>query len=867
MRRIVVAAGVALVALALLLPSTHASSTPVATSDEQYTAMGRVFPDPHGCNAAGSPFAKGTICATDFLQHSEMIDGLTYLETLFPDFVEFYQLDEDFNCQGKPVADAKDACADFKSAGLPVTADAQQGEGLARDRVPLHMVRITDERVPNKNKKYFVFPLSIHGIERAGVEGGTRAAEDLATWAACQSEGEAPAIVDCANPDNAAPHPLMEATPKGSINAGDALKKAVVYFIYPNPDGWRRGERTTGTQFYQRYNGNGVDLNRDWPTQGFTFRPYTPWSEPETSGFGKVLQAIGPHDASGDPKWDGGIDLHGQLVDRAFSFTLMGASQRPYDKNQRILQVVKGAWADAEKRLAWSTLIKPNDAPPQPDDPRLYGVQWGTVWDTIDYTVTGALGDWIDSPIGLNGDGIDNEMSLSHLSNCGVGSCFDQDVEQLHVDGNKSLVYSMINFSLKPESHRFGTKGKVGYVFNKRVVAARARKHNVPKKYQKYPPQEPISDQLLTAANEYTQEFEIKGPKDKVYNGGVGVTITCNNVQGVGPCALNEARLERKKPQEPNAQGEEWEVVNSYFNQGNTYVQAGQALHANYPVPGTYRVKLYNNPQGVFDADIEFSREQAWEDPGQLAYRASNMGFWKDLSKFARPRLGKVTVPQILRSKKWRRRFDTIVLTDSVYSKKVARKLKSWVAKQDGNLVLTDSSLKMLPRMGIVKGKSSVAAGNVYAGYVNFASQKRESTYKDKLAHNVNQPGAAEGGAPSNDDPQPGGEIHRHQTYEPVPIGFSIQTPGGGDSNNSPYWYVSAAAWKKAKGTQHVTGTTQQTTNVSLGETKFHGGRIRIIGALLPMPTEKFDHPFGLADYSLTYTGYQLLKNALAWKS
>jgi hypothetical protein len=29
------------------------------------------------------------------------------------------------------------------------------------------------------------------------------------------------------------------------------------------------------------------------------------------------------------------------------------------------------------------------------------------------------------------------------------------------------------------------------------------------------------------------------------------------------------------------------------------------------------------------------------------------------------------------------------------------------------------------------------------------------------------------------------------------------------------------------------------------------------------MPTEQYYHPFGLANYSLTYTGYQLLQNGL----
>ena len=32
-------------------------------------------------------------------------------------------------------------------------------------------------------------------------------------------------------------------------------------------------------------------------------------------------------------------------------------------------------------------------------------------------------------------------------------------------------------------------------------------------------------------------------------------------------------------------------------------------------------------------------------------------------------------------------------------------------------------------------------------------------------------------------------------------------------------------------------------------------------------PTKKFDHPFGLASYALTYAGYQVLNNALTWRN
>lgn len=50
---------------------------------------------------------------------------------------------------------------------------------------------------------------------------------------------------------------------------------------------------------------------------------------------------------------------------------------------------------------------------------------------------------------------------------------------------------------------------------------------------------------------------------------------------------------------------------------------------------------------------------------------------------------------------------------------------------------------------------------------------------------------------------------------------------------------------------------------VVLGESE--AGRIGILGAVLPDPTEEYYHPFGLQNYAVTYTGYTLLKNHLAW--
>lgn len=686
--------------LALLPRPAHAF--PVASDAATYEQCGRVFPDPQAYWPSPeqapqlSPWAKGNaVCqAQDFLGWDETIAGLQFLasDEMFADFVDVYDLSD----ESGPYWDVlEDAGLDGLTAGLP-TAD------LSRDKAPLYLVRVTDEEdtaTPIADREHFVYTLSIHGIERAGVEGGIRAIEDLATWASCEKHGDEQSPADCAQeqagPDN--PHPILETMPDESVTAGEALKQTSVWFVLSNPDGWRRGDKQKAVQdpgsepgfFYQRYNGNGVDMNRDWPTRGFTFRPYTPWSEPETRATGEVLKAI-------KDKWTGGIDLHGQLIDRAFSFTLIGGAERPFDKDRRVLQFVKGAWADAEERLQWHPTIKSNDEPPScvepglgagtnepPDcDPsgRMYGVQWGTIWDTIAYTVTGALGDWMDSDLGLDADGVDNEMSMSHLANCGVGTCFLKDFEQLHVDGNKSLIYAMIHYSLVPEDTTFRYDGEAGYLHNPDRISRAGSSTPGSENPDDLPQQDPISFTIDHSPEETVHEFEVEGADQGVYNGSMSATVTWNNVSGVGMGSLNEIALERYRGEEedPDTDQEEpddWEEVNTYYNQSFIYLQGGAKLDANYPSPGRYRVRINGDAPSRFEVEVTFGEEQAWPDPGQLPYDVSNMDFFDDLAPFASEKDGTVDpdklqpvdIEDVMAGGVDLLEFDTIVAADNAF--------------------------------------------------------------------------------------------------------------------------------------------------------------------------------------------------------
>jgi hypothetical protein len=803
-----------------------AAAAPVATNDALYTVCGRVFADPQAYGPEPlpqipnqSPFAKGNAACrpTTFISYDDAIAGLTYLEERYPEFVELYNLNEDF-------ADVLDpAQGDGFSAGLATTTQL-------RDSSPLYLLRITDETVPEEQKKLFAVSLSIHGIERAGLEGGLRAAEDLATWGA-------------ESPDQR----IME-TLDDSLPAGEVLKKSAVYFVLANPDGWRRGDLSTAGASFSRYNGNGVDLNRDWPAMGYTYTPYTAWSEPETRSFGKVLKHI-------RSKWDGGLDLHGQMNADSFSFTLLRSSQRDYAENQRMLQYVTGAWKDAEARLSWSSLIKPNDGSDTTPG-KMFGVKWGTTWDTIGYTNTGSISNWFDDDLGLGADAISNEMSFSHVTNCGTGNCFLPDIEQLHVDGNKSLIYGLINYTLLPEDDQMRYTGRAAYVDHGRRLTRKPDLNVVPTEPVNQD-QQPFS-LVHDGQNPSTFEFDIPG---KV--GGVRAQVSYTGVNGAGTGVVMTTYLDRYAADDEHAEtdADGWETVQQDNSGAEAqYLPAGAQLDVATPIPGHYRVRVEGSAPGPIDGFVQLTQQLSVDDPGQRALDASNMDFFPELREdmTSPDQLGRIATAELLGGTAPLTAYDTLVASDKSFAaattpaarKALGDRLDEFV-RDGGNLVLTDDALQALAWMGLVS-PDDVSEAAVYAGNVQFRTVREGETlltYDDPLAAGVAQPGAAEGSS------------NRHQITDPGPIGYAIMTPEGGDANVQPQWTVTQDAWEGAGGrTVGMLGD-----EVTLGELTLGQGRVRVLGSLIPMPSAEFDVPNGVSDYAITYAGYELVRNMLSW--
>jgi Zinc carboxypeptidase len=863
-------------------PAAHA--IPTASDDTTYAAFGRVFPDPHGCVRGlpgKSPYAKGAVCAAQFTQWDEALAGMKYLQQRFPRYLKLIDLYEAYK------NDPAFAGEDLRSAGLPK-------EDMTRDKRDLYVVKITDARsnIAEPARKHFVYSLSIHGIERAGLEGGLRTAEDLVTWAAC--ERDSTSAPSCAS-EGPFPKRILEPTNSGPT-AGEVLRRSVIYFVFSNPDGWHRGEVSTGGVFFQRYNGNGMDVNRDFPTRGYTEPLYTPWSEPESRGYSRYLLYEKARTAAG--KFDGAIDLHGMLTARSFSFTLLGSGQRDYRKNAITVDTAITTFRDSEKRLSWSSMIAPAsncpgsvEVPVEGGNVPMCSDQWGTVWDTINYQVTGSFGDWSDSSLGLNAVGIDNEMALSHLAPDDV---FDPDLEQLHIDGNKGLVYAQIAALLDEKPVTFHPEGRIAYVFDPARIAT-FYDLRVANPLSHLPVQDAIDK--LDPNGIQDLAFDVLGPKDGRYNGGLVIEGTYANARGISPQGATD---NYGGSPIPNSTGQVildycgaashpgdtagCHEVARYFNQSGLYAQAGIRIDLAEPVPGPYRLRADDARLLPTSYHISFTKGRPSGTP-QLPFDASRMDFFTDLNKYtpAGAKLQPVTVRQILSNPKGLDAYDTIVAATAFMPQgpaagtvAYAKALREYVLN-GGNLVLTDGALAALPSLTSKIKASDVTRGVFYAGWMDFDSGG-SATYSDPLARDVNKEGTAEGSAQIGNDTF----LHRHQTYEPVPIGYYNSPDGSGNADcssdkcDAPSWVVSPAAWSAAGGRavartlvdqNETPGSDQKTTlGVSLGEMKLGKGTVRIAGSLLPNPTTKNYHPYGLSSYAVTYTGYQVFENLVRYR-
>ncbi|MDQ4096024.1 MAG: hypothetical protein M3174_07470 [Actinomycetota bacterium] len=404
MRRLLSLRAASLFALLGLLSAVlPAHATPVCDDEPRALCGGRIFPEPDD--------------SVDFVQHNddEYPAGILALEEEHPKFVKVSTL-----------------------ADLLNDEDAKSVNGF-----DIWVVEITNFNVPERRKIPVVASLSAHGTERAGLEGGVRYMEDLANWASN-------------DPD----HKLRNGRQKDSVGipVRRVLRKVHVYFASINPDGWEDGDNENGN-VYTRGNGNGVDLNREFPTMGWTETEYSPLSEPESKAWHRFMKRIDPVAAT---------DIHGQITspNNSFADIMYPAGEwnpREQAQEERFARHMKSNIARYfDKDGVELGDISKNVGAMQP-------AEYATGYDVVGYDDSGFMGDYFTQK--YKALELDVENFASHIFPSGN---WLQPLEKAHVAAVRgqletliveALVYKKVNVSFR--------LGKTGYLFDPKRVTSK----------------------------------------------------------------------------------------------------------------------------------------------------------------------------------------------------------------------------------------------------------------------------------------------------------------------------------------------------------------------------------------------------------
>src|SRR3954451_10299791 len=238
----------------------------------------------------------------------------------------------------------------------------------------------------------------------------------------------------------------------------------------------------------------------------------------------------------------------------------------------------------------------------------------------------------------------------------------------------------------------------------------------------------------------------------------------------------------------------------------------------------------------------------------QAPYDVENTDYFRDLRKVVRGPIEEVPAGAI---DGHTRDLDTLVVADTTAVDAPALRR---FAEAGGNVVLTDSALRLAPKLFDDVPASAVKQGFSYVGYgdLDRSHPWTEGLYK-----------------------------RARQTFDPVGIGYPLLMErdqywpcdtgceNSPTQNSAPDWTVDRASWERSRGVTVGTaappadrkfgGEGTKTDKTEIGTRPLGKGRVVLFGGLLPQPSEAYAHWFGLDAYTVSVPAQQIFLRALAW--
>jgi Zinc carboxypeptidase len=309
--------------------------------------------------------------------------------------------------------------------------------GKSRGGFPLYNVLLTNESVPAKKKKKLLVVSSIHGNEVGGREGAVRCIEDMVDERFLANEKWVKKVLD----------------------------KYVIHFLFPNPDGWVAGDiaGTPGAGIQStRGNGDGLDLNRQFPVTGYINRGNHSYSQPEAKDIASAL--FGTKEKRDD--WFLGTDNHGQGPDTYAAAGLQIVGQFDYQKSETLARFADGITGEMTNYSVLDTLGTLNEASGQDIGP----YHWGTLYDMLGYSASGSLIDYYNTATKTDGWGFATELTVGSEVNMAAHGGL---LNQVYVDSIRAINYTMFKQAIEPKKFTYKVEGKAAYVFDPEVITDR----------------------------------------------------------------------------------------------------------------------------------------------------------------------------------------------------------------------------------------------------------------------------------------------------------------------------------------------------------------------------------------------------------
>ena len=448
--------------LAVLVPAP-ALATPVCTDGymggpDRSQCGGRVFPEVEN--------------SQDYVQYMpdpvtgfrEYQHGVEYLAELYPRWISVFTLSDFF--------EDKDAV----SAGIDGFRSYEKGD--TGDGGEILVIKLTDHKVSDVGKQTLLFSLSVHGDEKGGIEGGVRVVEDLAM--AAENGGKVADGVEGYESTTGRAPKFHE------YEVAKVLRKEAVYFVDFNIDGWTAGDHFAPGRpgLYTRGNYLGTDLNRQMPTVGRINPTRNPLQESEMFFGHKFMRQVADWGVGKLMAY--GADIHGEGQSRAWADIMYPAGQFDSVKHRQLMAIAERTKSAIDEVLFGGSInqieeatggdggegIEDFGAPSNtlPTKP----ARWGTVWDTLGYTDTGFIGDYLAEELGVTG--MDYEIAFNHADFRAYSRPWALAFQENMVEVTRAIVRTAMAYALyqtkefNDDNVVIDPKGRVGYVYNPEVV-------------------------------------------------------------------------------------------------------------------------------------------------------------------------------------------------------------------------------------------------------------------------------------------------------------------------------------------------------------------------------------------------------------